>query len=135
MITQKNMFLRDLENNENNNIEADGNEENLKQTQIVLDPTAGKNKTNNESKQQKKFIIKKKQSLKKGPKQKKDIKKDEFYDHFNEIIQEIEKEENDSFNAHQSDEYEEGRSDSESSSDDLEVLYDELNSLFMIFCL
>lgn len=122
MITQKNMFLRDLENNENNNIETDANEENLKKTQVVIDPTAGKNKTNNnESKQQKKFIIKKK-SLKKGPKQKKEIKKDEFYDHFNEIIQEIEKEGNDSFNAHQSDEYEEGGSDSESSSDDLEVL-------------
>jgi len=77
-----------------------------------------KQKCAHESKSQKTFIIKKKKPMKKKTE---NFKPDNFKEHFKEIIDEIEKEENGSNHDHQSDGFEEGRSDSESSSDDLEV--------------
>lgn len=116
MITQKNFYSNERDKAINENISTDINNNNIN----INKTNTNNNKSLIETKQQKNFLIKKKKSLKRVSKNEK--KKDDFYDHFKEIIGEIEKEEKDTFNTHQSDEYDEGRSDSESSTDDLEVI-------------
>lgn len=121
MITQKNFYSNENERDKPNNENISSEINNInKSNSNTNNNNINNNKSLNEPKQQKNFLIKKKKSLKRVSKNEK--KKDDFYDHFKEIIAEIEKEEKDTFNTHQSDEYEEGRSDSESSSDDLEVI-------------
>lgn len=121
MITQKKINNKESDQEKNNY--NDSNPIEIEQKNIFPNDkkitNLKKTKFLNDNKTQKNFIIKKKKSKKKIILK----KSDEFQEHFKQIIGEIENGEKKKFNDHLSDDFEEGRSDSESSTDDLEVMF------------